>query len=118
MQNEILRTNQAINTVIGKKPKLFRPPYGVTNPSLKKAVDRSGMTSMGWSLRSFDTINKQEKVKKKLVSRTGPGTVVLFHDTSKEIIDVLSFYLNWLKTNGYKIVSLEQMFEVTAYEDA
>jgi peptidoglycan/xylan/chitin deacetylase (PgdA/CDA1 family) len=28
----------AMNSVIGKTPKLFRPPYGVTNPNLKKAI--------------------------------------------------------------------------------
>jgi peptidoglycan/xylan/chitin deacetylase (PgdA/CDA1 family) len=117
MQDEIHRTNKAIENIIGKQPRLFRPPYGVTNPALGKAIERSGMRSVGWSLRSFDTVNKQEKVKKKLVRRTLPGTVVLFHDTSHEVTDILGFYLNWLKTNGYKVVSLEQLFEVTAYEE-
>ena len=47
--------------VTGLKPKLFRPPYGVTNPNLKKAIINGGYTPVGWSVRSMDTVIKDEK---------------------------------------------------------
>ncbi len=41
--------------------KWFRPPYGVTNPNLKKAVERMGYTAIGWNVRSMDTVAKDEQ---------------------------------------------------------
>jgi len=52
---EIKRTDQLIIKLTGKNPVLFRPPYGVTNPFLCKALKKTGHKSVSWSLRSFDT---------------------------------------------------------------
>lgn len=117
MQNEILDTNKVIKSITGKNPLLFRPPYGVTNPMLRKAINKSKLISIGWSLRSFDTVKSREKVLLKLISKTQPGDIVLFHDTSPHIISIIENYLIWLKKNGFKIVSLTNLLNISAYED-
>ena len=43
---------------LGLGPQLFRPPYGVTNPNVKKAI-LGGYTPIGWSVRSMDTVTKE-----------------------------------------------------------
>jgi peptidoglycan/xylan/chitin deacetylase (PgdA/CDA1 family) len=44
--------------------KLFRPPYGVTNPNIARAVKTLGLQSIGWNVRSYDTsIKDVEKIK-------------------------------------------------------
>jgi peptidoglycan/xylan/chitin deacetylase (PgdA/CDA1 family) len=116
MVAEIKATNAEIEKVIHRKPLLFRPPYGVTNPSLRKALMRTEMIPVGWSVRSFDTIRSNESVLKKLRTRTKAGDVILFHDTNEKIIQILDEYLAWLKDEGFNIVSLEQMFDINAYE--
>lgn len=118
MAAEIDATNSEIERAIGKRPTLFRPPYGVTNPNLKKALEKSNMFSIGWSLRSFDTIKDKDKVLKKLKSKTKSGDIVLFHDTNEKIIPVIEEYLNWLKTNHFKVVSLDKLLNIPAYESA
>lgn len=118
MAAEIKATNKEIEHTIGKKPALFRPPYGVTNPSLKKALEKTNMFSIGWSLRSFDTVRDKQKVLNKLKSKTKAGGVVLLHDTDEKIIPIIDEYLVWLKTNQFKIVSLDKLFNIEAYESA
>jgi peptidoglycan/xylan/chitin deacetylase (PgdA/CDA1 family) len=118
MMAEIKATNREIERSIGKSPAFFRPPYGVTNPLLKKALEKSNMFSIGWSLRSFDTIRDQEKVLKKLKSKTKAGDIVLFHDTNEKIIPVIEEYLNWLKSNHFEVVSLDKLLNIPAYETA
>ena len=118
MAAEIKAANKEIEHTIGKKPTLFRPPYGVTNPTLKKALENTNMFSIGWSLRSFDTIRDKQKVLKKLKSKTKAGDVILFHDTDEKIIPIIDEYLYWLKNNEYKIVSLDKLFSIEAYEKA
>jgi len=117
MQKEILDTNQVIKSITGKTPLLFRPPYGVTNPMLRKAVLSTNMMSIGWSLRSLDTVRNSDKVFAKLVANTKPGDIVLFHDTNPHIITIIEDYLNWLHKNDYKIVSLTSLLNIRAYED-
>lgn len=113
---EIDKTNKAISDICKKKPLLFRPPFGVTNPSLRKAIESTGMISVGWSLRSFDTIKSSGGVLRKLKRKTSPGDVVLFHDTDMKIIGIMEEYLKWLKDQHYKVVSLESLFNINAYE--
>ena len=38
MLDDMKQMDEEMQRVIGLKPKLFRPPYGVTNPNLKKAI--------------------------------------------------------------------------------
>jgi len=116
MNNEIKKTNDAVRKEVGKNPLLFRPPYGVTNPTLKKALQETNMISIGWSLRSFDTFKPKDKVLQKLKRKTKGGDVVLFHDTDEKILEIIEEYLSWLKENGFKIVSLTKLFEIEAYE--
>ncbi len=117
MVNEINFTNNLIYKTIGKTPLLFRPPYGVTNPMLKRALSRTKLISIGWSLRSLDTVKKESAVIEKLKSKTKPGDIVLFHDTVPDIVSVVRNYIQWLNENNFKIVSLNNLINVPAYEN-
>ncbi len=57
MLEDINAMNAAVKNITGLNLKLFRPPYGVTNPNVKKAVMRGGYTPVGWSVRSMDTVD-------------------------------------------------------------
>lgn len=46
----------AVESVAGKKISLFRPPFGVTNPTISKVVRTLGLHTVGWDVRSFDTM--------------------------------------------------------------
>ena len=114
MAAEIMATNREIERITGQAPLLFRPPYGVTNPSLAKALAMTGMTSVGWSLRSFDTIKDGERVLRKLKRKTRPGDVVLFHDRAVNL-HILEEYLKWLADKNMKVVSLTELLGIEAY---
>jgi len=106
----------AMNNVIGKTPKLFRPPYGVTNPNLKKAIIRGNYIPVGWSMRSMDTVIKDEKkLLNKVISKIKPGAVFLFHDTSNTTIAVLPAIIKHIQANGYEIIRLDKMLNLQAY---
>lgn len=117
MQKEILDTNQVIKSITGKSPLLFRPPYGVTNPMLRKAISSTNMVSVGWSMRSLDTVKNSKDVLAGLVANTKPGDVVLFHDTNPNIVTIIEDYLIWLQKNDFNIVSLTSLLNISAYED-
>ncbi|NQU34360.1 MAG: polysaccharide deacetylase family protein [Bacteroidetes bacterium] len=117
MHGEITDTNTALTKITKKSPLLFRPPYGVTNPMLGRALKKTNMISVGWSLRSFDTVKNNHEVLKKLKSNTKPGDIVLFHDTVPNTINIVKDYLIWLQESDYKVVSLTSLLKIPAYEE-
>jgi peptidoglycan/xylan/chitin deacetylase (PgdA/CDA1 family) len=117
MHKEIVDTNEIIEKVTGRSPLFFRPPYGITNPLLRKALKKTKMVSIGWSLRPFDTVINPQKVISSLKANTKPGDIVLFHDTNPNIIAIIEDYLIWLQKNDFKIVSLTFLLNIPAYEN-
>ena len=116
--NEIEKTDALIATFLNKKTTLFRPPYGVTNPSIRRALTATKHKTIGWNIRSLDGIIKNEKfIFNRITSRISPGAIVLLHDTSISSVNVLAQFLQFLQNNNYTVVSLEQLLNIKAYED-
>ena len=113
MEQDLLKAEGIIMRATGKRPLLFRPPYGVTNPVLAKVVKRLRYNVIGWSVRSFDTTTKiPEKVAQRIIKRLHPGAVVLMHDTLDVTAKSLEKVILKIKEEGYRFVSLEELFEV------
>lgn len=117
MTDDLKAMDDAMYKVIGRKPRLFRPPYGVTNPNLKKAVMNGKYIPVGWNIRSLDTvITDEEKLLAKVTKALKPGAVVLFHDTAKAIPAVLPAFISYARNNGYEIVRLDKLLNIEAYD--
>lgn len=56
MLADVNEGKRAVESVAGKKISLFRPPFGVTNPTIAKVVRSLGLQTVGWDVRSFDTM--------------------------------------------------------------
>jgi len=116
MLADMHRMDKEVSNIIGKAPKLFRPPYGVTNPNLRKAILRGNYIPVGWSMRSMDTVIKDEKrLLNKVTGKIKPGAVFLFHDTSDATVAVLPAVINQIQAKGYTIVRLDKMLNLQAY---
>jgi peptidoglycan/xylan/chitin deacetylase (PgdA/CDA1 family) len=116
MLKDIQMADAAIRKSIGVQPKLFRPPYGVTTPGMKKVMEKGGYTAIGWSIRSFDTIEKDEtKLLNKLTKLLRPGAVILLHDTQKITLAVLPRFIQAARNEGYEFVRLDKLLNVKSY---
>lgn len=105
-----------LKRVTGLQPRLFRPPYGVTNPNLKKAIINGNYIPVGWSVRSMDTVIKEEeKLLEKINRSIKPGAVFLFHDTSKTTLNVLPAFIKEVKNRGYNIIPLDKLLHLNPY---
>lgn len=116
MTDDLEKMNAATQKVIGVTPKLFRPPYGVTNPNLKRAIQKCNFISIGWNIRSMDTVIKDaQKLLSKVTGSLKPGAVILFHDTSKATLDMLSSFIQKARSMGYEIVRLDKLLNLEPY---
>jgi len=109
MKKNILKMNERVGAIIGKEyiPVYFRPPYGVTNPNLAKAIKDIGLISVGWNLRSMDTVAKSKKqLLETLKSQTRSGSIVLLHDRCEITVNTLTDYIAFCKTQGFTFTTL------------
>jgi peptidoglycan-N-acetylglucosamine deacetylase len=116
-KDELNQTAELVFSIIGKRMKLFRPPYGVTTPNLAKAAKLLDYAIIGWNIRSLDTTNDTvEIITQRVQTQIKSGAIILFHDTSAKTIEVLKQTLNFAQENSYKVVSVEQLLKIKAYE--
>ncbi|MDB5235131.1 MAG: polysaccharide deacetylase family protein [Hymenobacter sp.] len=114
---EIAATDNAIAAVIGRRPRLFRPPYGVTTPNLARAIRKAGHVCIGWSVRSLDTvITEDRKLLGNMLTALKPGAVFLFHDSSLATVKMLDEFIEQAKRRGFSVVPLDQLFHIAPYE--
>ncbi len=117
MLDDMQRMDTLVEKSLGLRLKLFRPPYGVTLPWLRRAVERGEYTPIGWSVRSLDTLtHDKQKLLNKVNSAIEPGAVFLFHDTNATTAAILSDFLTEVRTKGYRVVPLDSLLGITAYK--
>ncbi len=80
MLSEITRTQQTIQSITGNAPKLFRPPYGATNATLKSIESQNGLTEVLWSVDSQDWNGATTAQIVAAAGKLQNGDVILMHD--------------------------------------
>ncbi|MEH6535272.1 MAG: polysaccharide deacetylase family protein [Psychroserpens sp.] len=114
--NEIEKTNNLVETIIGKKMTLFRPPFGITNPSIARALKQTKHKVIGWDIRSLDTVkNDEQKILNRIIKKISPGSVILLHDSKEITVSVLEQLLLFLQENGYQSITIDTLFNIEAY---
>lgn len=115
---EIKKTDTLLEKFTSRKIQFFRPPYGVTTPSIRRALQISGHKVIGWNIRSLDGGIKDPKIiYNRIIKRVSPGGIVLLHDTAKHSVLVLEQFLQFLQQNNYNVISVEKLLNLKAYED-
>jgi peptidoglycan/xylan/chitin deacetylase (PgdA/CDA1 family) len=116
MLKELKKTEEIIAQVTGKRIRLFRPPYGVTNPTLARVIKVMGYQSIGWSLKSRDTVvPEKETLLGRLNRRLKPGDIVLFHDSMPVLPEVLDAFITRISDRKMKLVRLDQFLNIKTY---
>jgi peptidoglycan/xylan/chitin deacetylase (PgdA/CDA1 family) len=116
MLQDLQLMSAGVKNTMGIEPKLFRPPYGVSTPNMKRVMERGGFTAIGWNIRSLDTmIKEEEKLFQRISSRLQPGAVILLHDTSKTTLSVLPRLIDTARTQGYEFVRADKLLNVQPY---
>lgn len=112
MEQDLLKTEQLIEGITGSGPLLFRPPYGVTNPTVARVVKKRGYKAVGWSVRSLDTVLQDEdKIVERIMDRLHPGAIILMHDDREITVKVLERIILKIKKEGYRFVGLEEILK-------
>lgn len=107
---ELEAADQTFENILHWRPKLFRPPVGITTPSLAKALDGQGRIAVGWTCRSGDWFTKDpQKVARRILRSLKPGAIFLLHDhphPGASALEVLDLILPQIRAQGYRFAAL------------
>jgi peptidoglycan/xylan/chitin deacetylase (PgdA/CDA1 family) len=113
---EMQKTESVLNQILNKKIRMFRPPYGVTNPPLASALKKMKYHVIGWSLRSKDTVLRNDQLFERLTKKVKPGDIIIFHDTKARTVEVLDKFIIFAKENNYCFERADRLLNIEPYE--
>lgn len=112
MVDEITQTDDLIEAYTERKSTLFRPPFGVTNPMIRRALLQTKHHVIGWNIRSLDTaIHDEKKVLNRITRQLKPGSIILLHDTAQQTSGILEQLLLYLREHNFTCVSIEEILK-------
>lgn len=116
IKKDLTKTNQLIENTIHKKPLFFRPPFGVTTPSMGLAVRDLGCTVIGWNNRSYDTVPQDENnILERIEKNLKPGGIILLHDILPLQTTLLPKLIKKIEDSSYQIIPLDKLLKKEAY---
>ena len=115
MNEQLDRASQRIESITGKYPILFRPPYGSINATVVNTINDRNMTTVLWSLDSLDwTLKEPDAVIQNVTSNIRNGDIILMH-RNRVSVAALPKVIEILKEKGYTFVKLDTMLGINAY---
>ncbi len=116
--SEIARGQQSLEGVLGKRPSLFRPPYGVRWFGMFPALEQQGLSVVMWSVCGYDWERPGDWIARHVLRHGGDGDVVLLHDGKttvpgehrRETARALRAILPVLAGRGIQAVTVGELF--------
>lgn len=110
MRTELANCSAKIQALTGKKPTLFRPPYGDYNNQVVTVTRSEGYECVQWSVDSQDWKNRGvDDLVKRATANVRSGDIVLFHNDSDYIVQALPIVLEHYRQQGLKLVPVGEL---------
>lgn len=107
---EIEKSNDKIEKVIGKRINIYRAPYGEYNDTVIKAAQDKGYYTIQWNLDTLDyTGITGDEMWKRLESNIKAGDIILSHNGTKHTADSLDMLIKNIKSKGFEIVKISDL---------
>ena len=108
---QIVRTRGAIFEATGKRPSLFRPPYGEHDALVDGIARRLGLLQVLWSIDSGDSQGKNWRgIGREVLTNVEPGSIILMHDNRGQTVRALKYLIMpGLKKRGFIPVTIPEL---------
>jgi len=106
-----------IETITGVRPDLFRAPFGDYDDKVIETLTSMKMYTIQWDVDSLDWKDlSAEEIKKRVLDRVKPGSIVLFHNAALHTPEALPGIIENLQKQGYEIVPASRLIYRDNYE--
>jgi peptidoglycan/xylan/chitin deacetylase (PgdA/CDA1 family) len=115
---EVRNTQNELARVTGRRPDLFRPPYGAITRSDEQLLHELGFRQIFWSVDTLDWTGLSGEQILSIVRRDiTPGGIILQHniETSPDLlrgtVEALPRIIEELQAQGYKFVTVQTLLD-------
>ena len=110
VKEEITKCADKIEAATGKRPDLFRGPYGEYNNTVLRAAEAVGNKTIQWDVDSLDWKDlAADDIVARVTKRVKPGSIILFHNGAKNTPEALPQILEKLIADGYRFVPVGEL---------
>jgi len=106
---EISRASDAIHEATGRRPGMFRAPYGVWSPTALECCASEGLTPLGWSVDPRDWSRPGvRQIVSIIMANTRTGSIILEHDGGgdrSQTVAALKTAIPRLLDEGYRFAA-------------
>lgn len=107
---ELNRCSDMIENLTGRRPVVFRPPFGEYSNKVIEAAEACGLATIQWDVDSLDWQNlSASAIVRRVLDRAQPGSIILFHNNGLHTVEALDAVLRELKSKGYSFVPVSSL---------
>ncbi|MCH5298851.1 MAG: polysaccharide deacetylase family protein [Ruminococcus sp.] len=116
MLTELENCNNKIEKLTGKRPTLFRPPYGDYDNNVVNTVMSLDMYCVQWNIDSLDWKDPSvDQIVQNCTSKLQPGSIILLHNGATNTPEALPKVIEAIHAQGYKIVPISKILPKGKY---
>lgn len=110
MIKEVAAADAKLLALTGMRPVIFRFPEGTYNDLSVDVVEKTAHKCIQWDVDSIDWENDGENIEyNRVVSKTKPGSIILFHNSGLYTVKTLPRIIEKLKSEGYTFVKTSDL---------
>lgn len=110
VQWQLRTTNDLIERAGGVAPRLFRPPYGATDPGLGAVAAGLGLTQVLWNVDPQDWLDPEPGlIVERVLAEVADGAIVLAHDPRPATRAACPLLLDALLDLGCRLVTVSEL---------
>ncbi len=107
---ELETSMKLIQDVTGKRPELFRAPYGDYSDSVLTVAEELGLYTIQWDVDSLDWKDLgANDIAVRVLKRVKNGSIILMHNDGKHTVEALPVVIEGLRNKGYSFKTIGEM---------
>jgi peptidoglycan/xylan/chitin deacetylase (PgdA/CDA1 family) len=99
-ESQLRRTGRMLRRITGTAPRLFRPPYGDTNPAIHALAERLGLTEVLWDVDARDWAGAGPDDIVAAAESLTDGQIILLHDGYPATLSAIPRIVAALRSRG------------------
>jgi peptidoglycan-N-acetylglucosamine deacetylase len=114
----IRRTSDVVENITGRRPRVFRAPFGWRNPWLDGAARREGCEPIAWTVGVYDTARPGvDAIVSRAIEGFVDGSILLLHDgrsldpnpDASQVVEALPRILREAQRRGFRLLTVSQL---------
>ena len=120
VRHELQRTQEIMDSLVGRRPTLFRPPYGEYSERVVQIAAAMGLKTVQFDVASGDpdpTFTK-ERLVRYVTSTARNGSIIVMHINGRgwHTAEALPEIIDWLHSRGFTFVTVGEMLALPSPE--